>query len=214
MVDLEHLDPPVWDLPPAHAVRRRGERAARRRHVTLGVAGALAAAAIGVPLATADPRVPAQPPVAVDRPSAPAPAAVDLIAGMAGAAEVAATPSDLRDATRCVIGRWVADVAGAADVRLAVGPGEQRLLARYRDVGDAREAFRRARDTSRPCERSGGSELVLLDPEGADDTWALVLDDRESVVVVRVGVALLLDHAEGGVAGVEDRIAPIVEELR
>lgn len=215
MVDLDRLDEPVWDLPTAAEVRRRGERdARRRRRAALGaVTGAVAVAALAVPLTRGEP-TPDPPPVAVDPPFPPAATGPALTSGMSRAsAETDADPASVRAATSCGRGRWVeAPTAAATEVQVATGPGEQRLLVVFDGVEAARTAYLQARDASRTCGPGGGRELAIVDVDGADQVWGLVVEGRESVVVARVGAVLLLDHATDD-RRLDDRLDPILAAI-
>lgn len=226
---------PVWDLPPAAEVRRRGDRIARRRAWWAMAAGTTVAAAIVVPLALARPAAdPPRPPVATDAP-APAPewhervpGGIDLTAGMTSAAPSVLAGADdeaVRAVTVCGAGRWVRGLpAGATDGRVATGAAEQRVLLVYRDDTTARAAFAEVRRTAGGC---GSGDRLLLPGEvggpGADESWGLVLagpDGAESVFVVRVGNAVLLDHATEPAAEapevaarLAERAEPAVEQL-
>lgn len=219
---------PVWDLPSASEVRRRGDRIARRRARWAMVAGATVAAAIVVPLALARPATdPPRPPVATDAPP-PAPAPgwfarvpddIDLTAGMTSAAPSVLAGADdeaVRAVTVCGAGRWVRGLpAGATDGRVATGEAEQRVLLVYRDDATARAAFDEVRRTAGGC---GSGDRLLIPGEvggpGADESWGLVLagpDGAESVFAVRVGNAVLLDHAAAPSADAPEVAARLVE---
>lgn len=209
--ELEGAGAPVWDLPTAADVRRRGERIARRRAGWAAVAGTAVAAALVVPLALGGaPDRPDRAVVATDgvSPTVPVaawsdtvPAGFPVAAGMGPDPVVAAAGEELiRTTTVCGESRWVRGLpAGAGDGLVATGEGEQRMLLVYPDAELAHDALAAARRGVSACgDDRGGRRLALSDDVGGDESWMLELEragGTETVVVLRVGNAVLLDHA-------------------
>jgi hypothetical protein len=127
----------------------------------------------------------------------------------------------VRTTTACGEGRWVRGLpAGATDGRVATGEEEQRLLLLYADAAAASDVLAEARRTASACGGGAGGtgpRLALSDDVGGDESWLVTLtggaSGPESVVVVRVGNAVLLDHASAPGPGTPARIAPVVRAM-
>ncbi|WP_205470867.1 hypothetical protein [Nocardioides sp. SYSU D00038] len=254
---LDDLDPPVWDLPPAAEVRRRGQDLSRRRTRTaLGAAlGTAALVAVptflvagagggGTPVADGPGPRSASSSVATDPgPGGPwlsrVPAGLDVTAGMttAGGRPVVSDLDDVdavRSSLSCGEAQWVPGLPpGVSDLRLAVGDGargsrEDRLLLVYADPAGAGAALAEVRQTAGVCgEGPDGREAAVADDvrgAGAEESWAFVVSAgsrTESVLAVRVGNAVLLDHTSSATArpagSVGDwlagRVRPVVDGM-
>jgi hypothetical protein len=244
MPDLDDLRAPEWDLPTATEIRRRGDRHTRRRRLRSTVVGLGLGVALVVPVAAFvdDAR-----PGGTEEGDAVAswlptvPAGFELGRGLTNetAAPVVSSPDPglLTQVPVCGRSHWLNGAPQRATDVLRATNGtsasarDERLLLVYPDDTTAREALRDVRRWAGSCPESAGSDgLGGIDLGEDAESWGYAVPGDadadegpgpESLLVVRVGNALLLDRsatgggtsAEGTIGRLQVRAADVVEQM-